>query len=488
MSTIWSRIDGPNGPSLSVIFSDGEVVPISKEHASFKEISKKLVDEAPEAEIRALINPVKAIAARFERLSERVTTDGTNLFMDGDVMHDSLSEHILKLRRLEAEGNAEISWKPFVNFLEKLAQNPSKESRESLFDFITHWGLTIRNDGDVIAYKGIKDDFGSVQRGPGIVNNVRIKHGSLDNTPGNLVEIERSYVEANRDLACAQGLHVTTIDYAAGWGPRVVAVAFNPRDMVSVPRREVSKARVCRYEVLVEVKSPPRERTGSVHSTLAPVWNPENEIDKKLLKKLKKAHKAGNFVEIQYKGKTYTAKPRTFEDAIVRVALNDGKSYRSFYLNKIQKVSKVQAEKGIDFEHLKQLQNSLFQDKNFLKIEYKGETYTAKPTFIGGGLVKVELAENAGYRTFHLKEVQGVSKLKKNKKAKKEQSASKKALILTEAIQAGDKVQLTLIHKDKKIFVKPRRVIDGVVGVTLPLKNNTFKKIALSDIKHVNHY
>lgn len=482
MSTIWSRIDGPNGPSLSVIFSNGEVVPITKEHPSFKEISKKLVDEAPEEEIRALINPVKAIAARFERLSERVTTDGTNLFFDGDVLHDSLSDHILKLRRFEAEGNSEASWKPFVNFLEKLAQNPSKESRESLFDFITHWGLTIRNDGDVIAYKGIKNDFGSVQQGPGIVNNVRIKHGSLDNTPGNLVEIERSYVEANRDLACAQGLHVTTIDYASSWGPRVVAVAFNPRDMVSVPRREVAKARVCRYEVLVEVKSPPRERTGQVHSTLAPVWNPENEIDKKLLKKLKKAHKAGKFVNIEYRGKSYVAKPRSFEGSILRVALNDGKSYRSFSLNKIEKVSKLEEEKAIDFEKLKTLQNSLLHDKDFLKIEYKGKTYTAKPTFIGGGLVKVELADGAGYRTFHLKELGEVSKVKK---AKKNPKAAKVALALTEAIDAGAAVELTLAGKDKKVLVKPRRLTNGEVGVTLPTKGNRFKKIDVSTIKAV---
>lgn len=481
MSLIWSRIDGPNGPSLSVVFPNGEVVPIRKNHASFKEITKKLVEEAPEEEVRALINPVSSIANRFRRLSERVTTDGENLFFDGDVLHDSLADHIIKLIKLEAEGKAEVSWKPFVNFLEKLAQNPSQESRESLFDFITHWGLTIRNDGDVIAYKGVREGFGSVRTGPGIVNNVRV-NGSLDNTPGNLVEIERSYVNANRDNACAQGLHVTTIDYASGWGAVVVAVAFNPRDMVCVPRREISKARVSRYEVLVEVKSTRSRGDRSTPTQLAPVWDSSKDIDKKILKKLKKAQKNGTFVKIEYRGKSYTAKPRTFEGEIVRVALDDKKSYRSFLLHKIEKIEKVEAEKGVNFEYLKKLQNSLYQDKDFLKIEYKGKSYMAKPTSIGNGLVKVELLFGGGYRTFHLKELEGVSKLKE---AKKDPGAAKVALALAEAIQAGEQVELTIAGKDKTLIVKPRRLSDGEVGVTLPAKGNVFKKLEVGSIKAV---
>lgn len=422
MSVIWSRIVGPNGPSLSVIFPDGEVVPVGKDHASFREITQLLLDEAPEEQIRALLNPVKSIITRFQRLSERVTTDGVNLFFDGDVLHDSLADYILKLIREESEGNSSVSWRPFVNFLEKLAQNPSQESRESLFDFVTHWGLTIRENGDFIAYKGVQDDFRSRRSGPAIVNNVRM-NGYVPNKPGNLIEIERSYVDADRSNACGQGLHAGTYDYASWWGTKIMAVAINPRDVVAVPRNEVTKLRVSRYEVLTEAgrKETPKATAGAASASL---WSEAPVADEKSLKRLRKALKNGEFLKIEYKGKSYIAKPRSIDGSLVKVALDDRKSYRSFRVENIDSVKKLKEPK-------------------------KG---------------------------------------KRSKPAKQQVKSPKKAKVavaLSQAIVRGAEATLSL-KNGKSLVVKPRRLVDGAVAVTIPSKSNKFKKIELDKIEAVS--
>lgn len=352
MAYTWSRTNGTNGPSISIIFDNGDLISVGKEHAALAEITQKLAADASEEDIRAIVQPVKAITVRLQRLSERVTTDGENIFFDGDALHDTLAEYILSLIRAEAAGEEAPSWKPFVNFLEKLSQNPSAESRNSLYTFIKERGLTIRPDGDFIAYKGLNADFGSVRSGPGIVDNVA-HNGHLPNKPGSVLEMARSKVNADVRTGCAIGLHVGTAEYARGWARgKVVAVAVNPRDVVAVPfDGSFHKIRVARYEVLTEL---PQNATpvATVGNKSVPVYKaPEApKVNDEFVKKLEKAIKKGRKLEVVYVSlsqrteKTYVIKPLSIEGKLLRLELpeadNGARSFRIDRINSIKKLDK----------------------------------------------------------------------------------------------------------------------------------------------------
>lgn len=355
-SYIWSRTNGSNGPSLSVIFDDGETKNLGSSDINFGVLTKRLAEEAPADEIRSLFQPVKSIATRLQRLSDRVTTDGSNLFFDGDALHDALADYIIGLVRLENEDADAPSWKPFVNFLEKLAQNPNEESRKSLYTFIQKHGLTIRPDGDFIAYKGILTDLTSKHSGPGIVDN-KPMNGHLPNKPGSILEMARSTVNSNTGVGCGVGLHVGTYEYAKSWGPTVTANAINPRDVVAVPQDGAfHKIRVARYEVLLVVTKD-SDVVATVGKKSAPVYTPpvapkpapaaEPKLNEEFVQKLKKAVKKERKLKVTYVSgsgieKVYVIKPTSIDGKLVQLELPlEGNGHRSFRIDRIKSVKKL---------------------------------------------------------------------------------------------------------------------------------------------------
>jgi hypothetical protein len=117
-----------------------------------------------------------------------------------------------------------------------------------LFDWLKSEDFTITEDGDILGYRYLRDDFTSYHSGPGIVNGVPT-NGHLDNSVGNVVEMARSSVTHDPRSSCASGLHVGNWGYS-GNQSNIVEVIVNPRDVVSVPvDAGGSKMRVCRYTV-----------------------------------------------------------------------------------------------------------------------------------------------------------------------------------------------------------------------------------------------
>lgn len=445
MSLIWSRTEAHGRTSITVIFSNGDVVTVGNENPNLPAITLKLATPGtPENEIRELINPAAAIAQRFRNLSDRITTDGNNIFLDGDVIHDSLADYILRLVRLEAQGNTEVSYAPFVNFLEKLAQNPSEKSRKSLYNFITHHGLTILPNGDFLAYKGVQQDFGSISKGPGIVNGVKL-NGSLPNKPGNTLWVERSYVDDNDARGCSAGLHAGTPEYASNWSGsvgRVVAVAINPRDVVSVPNDlTFQKIRTARYTVLHE--APRVERSYSRESfdpnRTAPLYRAPkiDEIVKpEILKNLKDAVASGAVVTVNYSPKWGAT--RDYEVIVERIDLNSikvqipGENHpRTFSVSGINSVSvpaaKPAAEKVADaaaaasdvLDDVVKVITKAVKKSREIVIDYASPDsgnrfYTVVPRGIAEGVVPLlKLVDD--FRTFRLDRINDVEIVKNNK-------------------------------------------------------------------------
>lgn len=261
----WTKIQRSDGKeSLTIVFLEtGETLTIENPgHPNYDRVVDELdaQGEGYEDRVKDLTLLANSMARRFQRLSERVTTDGSSVFFDGDPIHDVVAQHILRL--MEAENNVadttdvsdiKATWPALVNFIEKLHQNKNENSREALYSFLTRYGLTIRANGDFIAYKGVDNNLKSIHSGYGIVNGVET-NGQLENTPGTIIEIPRAHVDDDPNTHCSVGLHAGAMAYAGGFGSRVLAVAISPRDVVSVPNDyDCQKLRTCRYEVLVEV-------------------------------------------------------------------------------------------------------------------------------------------------------------------------------------------------------------------------------------------
>lgn len=284
MSIYYSLVSGPDGAVLSV---SGDVqASITSDAESYADAVAYLSSARPEDldadTVRALVDPRASVESYITRVSDRVSFRGSELLFDGDPVNTSLASTIIRLATEDESGDPA----KLIKFLENLMNNPSEHSREQLYDWIAPRDITITQDGHFLAYKGLREDFTSINAGPGIVNNVEYTGNThLDNTPGNVVEFSRSKVVANSSIGCAVGLHAGTHEYASGFAEgKLVLVKINPRDVVSVPTDcDAQKLRVCRYEVLEEVQ----EKVDRVlwdYSSIEEDSDPEYDEDESILR------------------------------------------------------------------------------------------------------------------------------------------------------------------------------------------------------------
>lgn len=133
---------------------------------------------------------------------------------------------------------------PLYKFVTKLAKNPRKEVIDELWGFIASCGLALTKEGNFLAYKNVNVDFTDVYT------------GSMDNSPGSVVEEPRFSVEHDPNKTCAKGLHFAAWGYLKHYAPgrKTVILSINPKNVVSIPTDYNNmKGRACKYKVLREV-------------------------------------------------------------------------------------------------------------------------------------------------------------------------------------------------------------------------------------------
>ena len=157
---------------------------------------------------------------------------------------ESLSDTIERYRR---EGRDPEN---LVRFMRRLAKNPSKRSRDQLFNWTQAKNMTVDEDGYLIGYKGVTAEMLSINAGTAFVNGVETT-GQIPNLVGTVVSMPRSEVQDDPTIGCSTGLHVGSWDYASGFGEVTLEVRIDPADVVSVPKDcGFQKLRCCEYEVI----------------------------------------------------------------------------------------------------------------------------------------------------------------------------------------------------------------------------------------------
>ena len=245
-----------DGTETIVLIGDEGVRIVSNSHANFNRIKEAILNDELD-NVFALADAAEVVSETLTRLSDRVILKGDSVYFDGDRMDSILTQHIVDMIRGEDD-----NWVGYVAFLENVSTNPSADSRESLFAFLRKHDLVITEDGCFIGYKGISLDGKSVSSGDEDVTvtlpdgTVEVHRGRIPNPVGAVIEMPRSLVDTDRDVACSVGLHIGNYAYASTFGKRFLTVKVNPRDVVSVPvDSNDQKIRAHRYTILEDNES-----------------------------------------------------------------------------------------------------------------------------------------------------------------------------------------------------------------------------------------
>lgn len=228
------------GSNVTVVIGNKPYT-ISKSHITYTKVVEA-IKASDWDQVKEIVDPKKVVLNYGQG---NVAIQGDRLFWKGNEMHNALADRMIQMLQ---DG---FSIEPLVLFMENLMQNPSKRSVDELYGFLEKNSLPITPDGCFMAYKKVRSDFKDIHS------------GTMDNSVGMVVEMERNQVDDNRDRTCSSGLHFCSQEYLNHFGDntsRTVILKINPRDVVSIPTDyNNSKGRACRYEVIGELGVNPED-------------------------------------------------------------------------------------------------------------------------------------------------------------------------------------------------------------------------------------
>jgi hypothetical protein len=206
---------------------------ISKTHITYNKVLDAIKQGDWET-VKDVIEPKKVVLNYGQG---NVSVQGETLYWKGKELNTGLASRMIAMLQ---EG---FPIEPMVNFMDNLYKNPSHRAVTELYGFLEKNNLPITPDGHFLAYKKVR------------ANYLDVHSGTMDNSPGRVVEMERHDVDDNKDNTCSKGLHFCAQSYLSSFGgDRTVIVKINPADVVSIPSDyNDAKGRACRYEVIGEV-------------------------------------------------------------------------------------------------------------------------------------------------------------------------------------------------------------------------------------------
>lgn len=218
---------------------NGKVHTLQRDHANAKLVIEAIARGLDATGIEKLMDVQQAMNAY---LGDNVEVRDGSVWHRGEVVDDTISKRIQDFMR----NNLPVA--PLTKFLENLYNNPSRNSRTQLYNFLEHEHLPITEDGCFLAYKSVRPDYTDHHT------------GKFSNHVGSVLSIERRNVDDNPHNGCSYGFHAGSLEYATHFGGedrKVMIVKINPADVVSVPNDcEFQKLRTARYEVVGHYTGP----------------------------------------------------------------------------------------------------------------------------------------------------------------------------------------------------------------------------------------
>lgn len=235
-----------SGRSMTV-FVDFVPYTIDDTHPNFGKVKDLLFTRKPEdinkEELVSLISLPTFIKKNWK--SGDIDVRDGKVYYKGVEIH---GYHVDKLLEMLRDG---VDPTPIARFIERLMLNPRRSIVTELYQWLEKAEMPLREDGFIIAYKKVNEDYTSIW------------DGKTRNDIGTTVSLSGyNDVDDNRENVCSRGLHFCSWHYLPHYGcddgSRVVVLAIDPADVVSIPvDYDHSKGRAWRYQVIGEV---PREK------------------------------------------------------------------------------------------------------------------------------------------------------------------------------------------------------------------------------------
>lgn len=237
-----SKIKALVGESSIVMHYNGEAITIQS--ATDRLLFEEIKEMIKSSDVEALKNKFIDVKARIEKYTDKnfyIKDKKLYLKMDDEPIPKNITKRLLEL---EAAGE---DFMPLIRFWKKLKSNPSEESREQLYGFISHNNIPLTDMGDIVTEKGVKQKTSAP-----VGELVDCRTGAVDNSVGMEVYMNREEVDADPNQTCSHGLHVGAPEYVRKHYSSniIIQCIVNPRDVVAVPKDyNNTKMRVSRYVV-----------------------------------------------------------------------------------------------------------------------------------------------------------------------------------------------------------------------------------------------
>lgn len=242
--TIYVWIDSEHGKMSGTFLKDDDTESFATLAKALKEQDTKVIKDIVSLKFNLIqaINSFGGGKVGFE--------DGELFYVNNEGEKANVDTKLTsKIRELI---NAGKSAEVLVKFLDNLINNPDKRAVQDFYDFLLVNNLAITEDGHFLAYKIVGSDY------------LDLYTGTMDNSPGKVVSMDRSKVNPDPRQTCSYGLHICSKDYlpqyGGGYGSgrdnKIVVVKVNPADVVAFPKDYANaKARVCSYTVMGTIES-----------------------------------------------------------------------------------------------------------------------------------------------------------------------------------------------------------------------------------------
>lgn len=251
------------------IFWEGKPYTLRSDHANFK-LAEKAILDARYDDLGDLLDISKAVENFVEG---EIEVKDEIVYYKGHRLHGVVVDKLLDMLRSGMKDSA-----PLTNFITRLQANPSANSVNELYSFLSYKSLATTPEGRVLGYKGVQGDFWS---STGNADTIVVQGETNDrhqilNEVGATIEVARRCVDDNKDNHCSFGLHVGSYDYANQWAGqdgRLLLVEFDPQDAVSVPTDcDFQKLRVSKYKVVSDITGTRKELDTPVYEANKPIY------------------------------------------------------------------------------------------------------------------------------------------------------------------------------------------------------------------------
>lgn len=252
-------------PTGVLFFMNGKSYQVGSDHPNFTKIKgclteKKYSDIIPLMDVRASVRNWFSSNRRFTLVNDMI-------HLDGIPFTEEVTNKVLSM--IDEGWNPE----PLFNFLTKVRNNPSSIAQKELLLFCVANGFMIHEDGDILAYKSVRDNY------------TDIHSGKFLNTVGSVHSMPRNQVDDDRERTCSHGLHFAAYEYASTWSSQIghlMLVKINPADVVSIPSDYSNqKGRTWKYQVVgeVDIKKPLPKKEVYTTSDYDDAYDPYDDLE-----------------------------------------------------------------------------------------------------------------------------------------------------------------------------------------------------------------